>query len=279
MLAFPPTPQPKSRLVRRTGTPTLIFRGPWERDGDRQENNRAGLGASRQLTDRFRIGGEGSGGNGGFGGRLSGDYRIDDRTSLYLAHTMETEREDSTYRGRFDNTVLGGRMKLSDQVSVYDEARSGRGAGPESLTNAFGVDLAPNSRWTYGMKFEAGTVSDPLAGDLERRAAALSAGYRHQQVRLNSSVEYRQEEGTAGERNTWLARNLASYQVSRDWRLLGKANFSFSSASRGQLLRRQFHRRGFRRGLPARRQRSLEHPDAVSLLLHIAFTGAGEHRR
>ena len=207
--------------------------GTVERDGDRQENNRAGLGAARQLTDRFRMGGEASGGNGGFGGRLSGDYRVDDRTSLYLAHTMETEREDSTYRGRFDNTVLGGRTKLSDQVSLYDEARSGRGAGPESLTNAFGVDLAPNSRWTYGLKFEAGTVSDPLAGDLERRAAALSAAYRQQQVRFNSSLEYRHEEGTAGERQTWLARNMAAYQVSADWRLLGKANFSFSSASQG----------------------------------------------
>jgi hypothetical protein len=204
-----------------------------DRSGTREDNDRAGIGAERQLTGNFRLGGEASEGDGGFGGRLSGDYRIDDRTSLYLAHTMETEREDSTYRGRFDNTVLGGRTKLSDQLSLYDEARSGRGAGPESLTNAFGVDLAPNSRWTYGLKFEAGTVSDPLAGDLERRAAALAAAYKYQRVKLNSGLEYRRETGTAGDRTTWLARNTVAYQIDPDWRALGKLNFSFSDASQG----------------------------------------------
>ena len=203
------------------------------RTGDRTDNTRTGIGGERQLTDHFRLGGEASAGDGGFGGRVSGDYRVDDRTSLYLAHTMETEREDSTYRGRFDNTILGGRTKLSDQISVYDEARSGRGAGPESLTNAFGVDLAPNSRWTYGLQFEAGTVSDPLAGDLERRAAAIAAAYKYQQVKLNSSLEYRKETGTTGNRDTWLARNTAAYQVDSDWRLLGKLNLSFSNASKG----------------------------------------------
>ena len=207
--------------------------GTLERSEDRDENNRAGIGAERQLTDQFRLGGEASGGNGGFGGKLSGDYRIDDRTSFYLAHTMETEREDSTYRGRFDNTVVGGRTKLSDQLSFYDEARNGRGAGPESLTNAFGVDYAPSARWTYGLKLEAGTVSDPLAGDLDRRAAALSAAYREQKLKLNSSVEYRNETGLNGDRETWLARNTGGYQVNPDWRVLGKANFSFSRASQG----------------------------------------------
>jgi outer membrane protein OmpA-like peptidoglycan-associated protein len=207
--------------------------GTLDRTEDRDANNRAGVGGARQMSDNFRLGAEASGGNGGLGGRLSGDYRIDDRTSLYLAHTMETQREDSNYRGRFDNTVFGGRTKLSDQVSIYDEARSGRGAGPESLTNAFGVDLAPNERWSYGLKLEAGTVSDPLAGDLTRRAAALATAYKHEQVRFNSSLEYRHETGTNGERDTWLVRNMAGYQLNPDWRLLGKANVSFSKASAG----------------------------------------------
>jgi hypothetical protein len=207
--------------------------GTVERNGDRTENNRGGVGAERQITDRFRLGGEASGGNGGFGGRLSGDYRLDDRTSFYLGHTIETEREDSTYRGRFANTVLGGRTKLSDQVSLYDEARSARGAGPESLTNAFGVDLAPNARWTYSLKFEAGTVSEPLAGDLDRRAVGLGAAYKFDELQLASNVEYRNETGSNGERDTWLSRNLARYQLTSDWRLLGRANFSFSTASQG----------------------------------------------
>jgi outer membrane protein OmpA-like peptidoglycan-associated protein len=207
--------------------------GTVERTADRDPNDRFGVGAQKQLHDRFRLGGEASEGDGGFGGKLSGDYQIDDRSNVYLAHGIETERQDSNYRGRFGNTVLGGRVKLSDQVSVYDEARRGRGAGPDSLTNAFGVDLAPNDRWTYGVKFEAGTVSDPLAGDLERRAAGLSAAYKQADVKFNSSVEFRSEAGTTGERDTWLARNSGVFQATPEWRLLGKANFSFSDASQG----------------------------------------------
>ena len=204
-----------------------------ERTGDRDENNRIGLGAQKQMTDRFRLGGEASEGSGGFGGQVTGDYRIDDRSNVYLAHSIQTEREDSTYRGRFDNTVLGSRVKLSDQVSVYDEARDGRGAGPDSLTNAFGVDLAPNDRWNYGLKMEAGSVSDPLAGDLRRRAASVGVAYKVQRVKFTSNLEFRHEDGTAGERDTWLSRNMGSLQVTPSWRLLGKANFSFSSASQG----------------------------------------------
>jgi hypothetical protein len=52
-------------------------------------------------------------------------------------------------------------------------------------------------------------------------------------VKLSSNLEYRRESGIDGERDTWLSRNLAGYQVTPDWRLLGKANFSFSNASAG----------------------------------------------
>lgn len=207
--------------------------GTLDRDGDREAANRFGVGGTRQLDDRFRLGGELSDGSGGFGGLASGDYRISDRSNVYVSHTVEAEREDSNYRGRFDNTTLGSRVKLSDQVSIYDEARDARGAGPDSLTNAFGVDLAPNDRWTYGFKAEAGTVSDPLAGDLTRRALGTSVAYKYRKVSFASNVEYRHEWGTAGERDTWLVRNSGKYQISPDWRLLGKLNFSFSEASQG----------------------------------------------
>src|SRR6185295_17790722 len=56
---------------------------------------------------------------------------------------------------------------------------------------------------------------------------------REQRVKLNSSVEYRNETGLNGNRETWLARNTAAYQVNPDWRMLGKANVSFSRASQG----------------------------------------------
>jgi len=209
------------------------LQGTADRDGSREENNRAGVGAERQLHERFKLGGEVSGGNGGLGGLLSGNYLVDERSSLYVTHSVETERPDSAYRGRFGNTVVGGRARLNDRISVYDEARATRGAGPESLTNAFGVDLALTERWSYDLKFEAGTVSDPLAGDLERRAVGSGIAYAHDRIKFASNLEYRDETGITGDRVTWLARNNLGYQVVPDWRLLGKMNFSFSEASQG----------------------------------------------
>lgn len=207
--------------------------GTVSRDGDREEANRVGLGGLRQVNDRFRVGAELSQGTGGIGGAASGDYRISDRANVYVSHTIESEREDSNYRGRFDNTTVGGRVKLSDQVSIYNEARSARGAGPDSLTNAFGVDLAPNDRWTYGFKAELGTVSDPLSGDLKRRALGAGVVYKQGRYSFTSNAEYRHETGTAGTRDTWLVRDSGKVQLNSDWRLLGKLNFSFSDASRG----------------------------------------------
>lgn len=204
-----------------------------DRSGDRDRNDRGGVGGEVQVNDRVRLGAEASEGSGGFGGLASVDYRVSDRSNIYLTHTMETERPDSNYVGRYDNTVLGSRVQIAEHVSVYDEARNARGAGPDSLTNAFGVDLSPNDRWTYGLKFEAGTVSDPTAGDLRRRAAAVGVGYKLDRTRVTSNLEYRNEDGTAGERKTWLSRNTGAYQFAPDWRLIGKFNFSVSKASAG----------------------------------------------
>jgi predicted porin len=68
---------------------------------------------------------------------------------------------------------------------------------------------------------------------LKRRAAALGIAYKFDDVKFTSNLEYRHEDGTAGERDTWLGRNTAGYQVTPEWRLVGKFNFSYSDASQG----------------------------------------------
>src|SRR5262249_27108909 len=74
-------------------------------------------------------------------------------------------------------------------------------------------------------------------------------GYRFDAVQLSSGVEYRFDEteqldGTWSERTTWLFRNSLSYQMTPDWRLIGKFNHSFSQSSLGQ-----FYDGGFTEGV------------------------------
>lgn len=216
----------------------------------RNANDRGGLGLTYQVNDRLRLGAEGSGGSGGTGGRISGDYRIDDRSNYYLSYAMETESPDNNYRGRQGSLTSGSHYRLSDQVGLFGETRWTNGAGSQSLTQAFGVDLAPNDRWTLGLKAEKGKVSDALAGDLDRRALGLSASYKFEKIKFASSLEVRDERsstlgavaGTAytpglvangSDRTVWLMKNTLGYQSTPAWRLLGKFNFSRSSNSQG----------------------------------------------
>jgi hypothetical protein len=63
-------------------------------------------------------------------------------------------------------------------------------------------------------------------------------GYAHDAVQLSSAVEYRMDETeqldtSFIERTTWLYRNNLKYQLTDDWRLLGKLNHAVSDSTQG----------------------------------------------
>ncbi len=208
--------------------------GTVDRDGTRDANNRAGLGGEIQVTDRVKLIGEASDGNQGLGGKIGADYRLSDRSNAYLTYTMETESPDVSYRGRQGTLVSGASTRVSDQLRVFGEGRAANGAGPQSLTQAFGTDWSPNDRWNFGTKVEYGTVSDPLAGDLERRALGGSVGYKEGRVKYGGNMEWRRDQSNvSGENTTWLMRNTLGYQVDESWRILGKFNLARNSNTQG----------------------------------------------
>lgn len=223
---------------------TLLPTAPWNvygfvqqtlaRTGTRSNNDRAGAGAGWQATDRVRLDGEVSDGSGGVGGLLGADYRVNDRSNVYMKYLMETERQDLAYAGRFGTLLVGARDKLNDRVSVYEESRQTTGTGQGGLVHAFGVDLAATDRWSTGVKFEVGTVSDPLAGDMKRQAVGTSVAYKGIKTKFASSLEYRYEQGNlSGRRTSWLTRNTVGEQLSEAWRLLGKLDMAHSTSSQG----------------------------------------------
>ncbi len=228
------------------------------RGGNRPENNRAGLGAGWQVNPRLRLGAEVSDGSGGVGGKVSGDYALDDRSTLYLSYARETEVPDQNYAGREGVLTAGGRMRLSDQLGIFAESRQASGEGPHSLTSGFGVDFAPAKAWTTGLRFDAGRLSDPLAGDLKRYAVSLNLGYKVRDLKAAAGLEFRDDRTTslgtvagtcstgdltapgactaqagADKRQTLLLKSSVSYQVTLAWRLLGVLNLSRSTASQG----------------------------------------------
>jgi len=64
-------------------------------------------------------------------------------------------------------------------------------------------------------------------------------GYGSNRMQFASAVEYRNDEAqqldlTNTVRNAWLFRNNFKYQMTQDWRLLGKLNHSMSDSSQGE---------------------------------------------
>ncbi len=210
-----------------------FVQGTLSRDGERTPNNRFGVGGHLELGERLTLGAEASGGNGGLGGKVDTDYRITERTNVYLAYALDTDRSDTGLRGRNGTLSTGVRSRFSETLSVFAEERLLHGEGRSGLTHAFGVDLAPADRWKIGVTGEFGSVRDPLGGELDRKAASVSAGFDGEKLKAASALEGRIDEGAGAERKTWLMRNNVSFAIDEDWRALAKLNFSLSETTQG----------------------------------------------
>lgn len=219
-----------------------FLQGTAARSGNREENDRAGLGGSWRVNDRVKLNAEASDGSMGVGGLLGADYRLSDRSNAYLNYRMESESPDVAYRGRYGSWISGSDYRMSDETRLFGETRVTHGAGPQSATQAFGIDHAPNDRWNLGSKIELGRISDPLAGDLDRRALGVSTGYKYAGLKYSGALELRSDDGSNGvKRNTWLVRNTYGQQLDKAWRLLGKFNMSRSSNSQGAFYDGNYH--------------------------------------
>lgn len=208
--------------------------------GNQEDNGRVGAGGSWRASERLKLSAEASGGDLGLAAKAGTDYLVTDRSNVYLTYALENERSDNGLRARRGSASTGLRSRWSDTVSVYVEEKYAFGDVPTGLTHATGIDLAPNDRWNYGASLDAGTLRDNLTGaELERRALALKVGYSQAAVTFASTLELRLDDRefadlTREERSTWLTRNSLKYQLTPDWRLIGKLDYSQSSSSQGE---------------------------------------------
>ncbi len=217
-----------------------FVQGTAKTTGNRDKNNRIGAGGQYRVNERFKMNGELSGGELGSAAKLGTEYLYSDRTNLYTNYALENERTDNGVRARKGNLTTGFRTHYSDSASVYMEERYSHGDVPTGLTHSAGVDLAPNDRWNYGANIDYGSLKDPqTAATTERTAFGARVGYSFEKLLFASAFEYRVDENenpfdaSKSKRTTWLSRNSMKYQVSEDWRIIGKYNHSESESSLG----------------------------------------------
>jgi len=209
--------------------------------GGRPNNGRIGAGGSYRLTKRFRIEGEASDGELGPGGKVGTSFLYSERTNLYLNYSLENERTDNgqLLRGSQGNLVSGAKTRLSDSSSVYVEERYQNGASLAGLTHATGINLTANERWNFSGSAEFGKLRDSQTGaGTDRKAAGVRLGYGFDKMQFSSGIEYRRDDAeqldrTHTERTMWLFRNNFKFQVTPDWRVIGKLDHSVSDSSLG----------------------------------------------
>jgi flagellar motor protein MotB len=210
-----------------------------DKTGNREDNGRVGSGGSWRVTDRLKVNGEVSGGDLGGAGTLGTEYLYSDRTNLYLNYVVENESADNGIQAKKGNLVSGFRTRYSDSASVYVEERYAHGDVPTGLTHTAGVDLAPSDRWNFGGRVDFGTLRDNLTGaKTQRKALGLNVGYGFEAIKLATAFEYRTDETeaadtTVSERKSWLVKNSLKYQLTPDWRVIGKFNRAESQSTLG----------------------------------------------
>ncbi len=217
--------------------------GTVSKDGDRQDNGRLGAGAALR-GNKFRLEAEVSAGDLGPGGRVGTSYMVSDKTTLYLNYALENEHGDvvdGTNLGGQRGSLVGGmKHRLADSSSVYAEERYQDANEARGLTHAAGLSLNLDDHWTVGANAELGTLQNSeTAAETDRRASGVRVAYTNGPTQISSGVEYRnddaeQPDATHVERTTWLFRNNFKYQMSDDWRLVGKLDHSMSESSQGQ---------------------------------------------
>jgi len=207
--------------------------------GNRGDNGRVGTGGSFRMTDQLNIIGEVSGGDLGPGGKLGVEYLYSKKTTLYSNYSLENERTENGLIATRGKMASGFRIRYSDSTSVYLEERYTHGDVPTGLTHSTGVNFVAFERLNFGANLDFGTLKDPdTAAELKRKALGVSVGYEFDKLSLATALEYRvddiEQPDTSFAKSTyWLSKNSFKFQLSEDWRLIGKFNYALSDSSMG----------------------------------------------
>jgi predicted porin len=158
---------------------------------------------------------------------------------MYVNYVLENERSDSGLLSKKGNMVSGIRTRYSDSASIYLEEKYAHGDVPTGLVHSAGVRLTPIDQLNFSANLDVGTLKDPdTAAELERTAAGVSVGYGFERLKFASGLEYRvdnteQSDSSSPKRTSWLFKNSFKFQMTPDWRMVGKFNYAKSESSLG----------------------------------------------
>ena len=200
------------------------------RSGERDKDNRVGVGGKMPLTEKVGISGEVSTGSSGIGAQAGLDYHPTADDHYYLGYKLDPDRANSddvssTLVGDdLGVIVAGARHRFNDQFSAFAEDNYDIFGERHSLTQTYGVTYTPDATWNVGGALEVGRITgDTINSDFDRIAASLSAAYHGENGvdgHLKGEARFENSDDNTRDRNSYLLGAGLNIQTSADWRLL-----------------------------------------------------------
>lgn len=204
-------------------------------DVGRSHNNRAGVGAKAEISDKMSLAAEVSGGDGGLGADVQLNRRYGQGSEAYIGYSLLADRTDAEFepvnlftRSNRGTLTVGARHRFSSALSIYGENKIGHGGTAPSTMRSVGAKFDPDEKLSFSASFENGKIDDATTGVFKRTAATFGVGYTTKEVQFGSHVEARFERGAGRDQTVWLFRNSASLQLNPDWRALGRFNMAIA---------------------------------------------------
>ncbi|WP_051697254.1 TonB-dependent receptor [Thioclava indica] len=209
-----------------------------KRDATRLANNRLGLGAQMQLTDRLDLLTEVSGGNLGAASRVEMGYQPTDGTRYNFGYQLDPLRKYDTtdFRGHDNGRfILGATSRVNDRWTYTAEnTYSAFGTRP-SLTSGYGVNYTPDENWRYEMGLQFGQGVQDDGSTLER--TGLSLGFRYSEGKdlsagLRGEIQIQSSDDPDSDlnRDTYLLSGFYEEKTSQDWRFVSSLDAVVSNS-------------------------------------------------
>ncbi|MEM9279202.1 MAG: TonB-dependent receptor, partial [Pseudomonadota bacterium] len=216
-----------------------------DRSRTRERNDRIGVGAERDLTDKVSASAEVSYGTQGVGGLAAISYspNVDDR--YYLGYRLDPDTTAGDLSGYdpfgrdYGSIVYGANRRINDQLTAFFEENYDFTGTQRSLTHTYGVTFTPDDKWTVSGGFEAGEVYDEINGDFDRVAVSGTISLREQARNASLRFEARFEDGvnaSVRDRNTYLLSGSYGYIHNDDWRFIASLDAVISESDQSTIL-------------------------------------------
>ncbi|MAY61641.1 MAG: hypothetical protein CML29_05470 [Rhizobiales bacterium] len=209
------------------------------RSGNRDRNDRAGVGAKVKLTDKVGVEGEISGGTGGLGALAAITYDRTADDNYYFGYDLSPDRtvSGSVLDGRDRGSLVAGAShRYDDDWSAFTENKYDLFGSRRALTTAYGVTYTPVDNWTLTGGMEAGRLTDPNAADLDRKAISLGASYKKDEAvsgTLKGEMRFDDSEDDTRDIDAYLIAAGIGYKLDPDWRASANFDGVFSVSDQG----------------------------------------------